>query len=174
MAPRRGTSPRPPSRWVNPLGFVTFSLAAVALLAAVVLLPAYATMLDVRHERELRACRNQDMQSQYDAGERVIEAAETDPTFMERLAISQGEFVLANRSVIHLPQDSRSVRPDVVTVEPMERPAGPPAWVRNAAGRVSNPQTRRGLLMMAGGMLLVAGLVFTGRFSSGDGSDADA
>ena len=172
MAPKRGTNPEPAGRWVNALGFATFSLAAVALLAAVVLLPAYADLRDARHQRELSACRNADLQAQYDAGELVIEAAQTDPTFMKRLAISQGEFIPSGQQIVHMPHDSSAVRPDVITPPPAPRPASPPAWIRHASGRVSRPDTRRGLLLMAGGLLVVAGLVFAGRFS--DEPDADA
>ena len=175
MAPKRGTSPKPAGPWVNGLGFATFSLAAVALLAAVVLLPAYADLRDARHQRELLACRNADLQAQYDAGELVIEAAQTDPTFLTRLAISQGEFVPVGQQIIHMPQDSSAVRPDVISPPPTPRPAAPPTWIRHAAGRVSRPDTRRGLLLMAGGLLVVAGLVFTGRFSDADAEpDIDA
>jgi hypothetical protein len=175
MAPKRGTNPRPASRWVNALGFVTFSLAAAALLAAVVLLPAYSDLRNVRHQRELSACRNADLQARYDAGELVIEAAQNDPTFMKRLAISQGEFIPSGQQIIHMPQDSSAVRPDVIAPPPTPRPDAPPRWIRHAAGRVSRPDTRRGLLLMAAGLLVVAGLFFSGRVSDDPpASDVDA
>ena len=172
MAPKRGIKVKPASPWVNALGFMTFSLAAVALLAGVVLLPAYADMRDARHQRELVACRNADLQAQYDAGEMVIDAAQNDPMFLKRLAISQGEFILAGQQTIHMPADSSTVRPDVISPPPTPRPAAPPTWIRHAATRASRPETQRGLLMMAAGLLVIAGLVFTGRLSGDDAPTA--
>ena len=131
------------------------------MVAATVLAPAYASLLAVQHERESLAARNADMAAYLAAGQRMIEAAQQDTTFIQRLALSQGEFVPTNRCVLAGSGDGHLATPDVVAPTAAVRPAAPPRWLTTAAFRLSRPATRRGLLLLSAGLMLTAAAAFT-------------
>jgi hypothetical protein len=146
---------------VNRLGFLLLASLAVGLLAVTVLVPAYARLAQVRCERQALAACNADMASRVLGNERLIVAAESDPVFITRLAISHGELIPTNERVIASPGRTASPPPDVIAIAPAARPAPPARWLTRAAARLSRPRTRRGMLLLAGGVLLAAGLMFS-------------
>ncbi|KKN66466.1 hypothetical protein LCGC14_0471240 [marine sediment metagenome] len=145
---------------VGAFGFCVIGALALAVVAATVLVPAYASLLAVRYERESLAARNADMAAHLVAGQRMVEAAQQDTTFIQRLALSQGEFVPANRRVLAGSGDGQLATPDVVAPTPTLRPAAPPRWLTTAAFRLSRPATRRGLLLLSAGLMLTAAVTF--------------
>ena len=156
--------------WINPLGFVLLTGAAVVLLAGVVLMPAYADYLEIRHERLTLDARNADMHAQLAVGERIIAAAgdDGDPNFMRRLAISQGEFIPTNQVAVASSGRTAFAGPDVVTPDPVDRPDPPPVWQIQIARKLSRQGTRRGMLLLSAGLLVVAGLIFHGSSSDSE------
>ena len=131
MAQRRGTKANAPKgeptttateRFANLLGFVLLAGAAVALIGLTVLVPAYAEYAEVRHERRTVAAANADLENRLAAGNRMIEAAQADTTFIRRLALSQGEFAPVGYRVEAGSQDAPQAPPDVLTCPRSARP----------------------------------------------------
>ena len=170
MAQRRGTKANAPqgeptttatNRFANLLGFVLLAGAAVALIGLTVLLPAYAEYAEIRHEHRTVAAANADLENRLAAGNRMIRAAHTDTTFIRRLALSQGEFAPVGYQVEQGSQETPTAPPDVLHCPRAARPSPPPAWVGQAAAKLSRPETRRGMLLLAGGILLTSALMFS-------------
>ena len=155
--PKRGDD----NRFVGSVAFVFLATAAVALVAATLLLPAWAEHLVVRHEAETLAARNADLRARIAAGEHMATAAQTDSVFIERLALSQGEFEPIGQRAIGPDNGAPLPPPDMVDYAVATRPDPPPAWVLRAGRKLQRPRTQRGFLVLAGGILLTAGLMFS-------------
>ena len=150
--------------WIDSLGFILLTGAAVVLLAGVVLMPPYGDYLELRHKRLTLDAHNADMHAQLALGERIIAATgdNGDPNFMARLAISQGEFVLTNQVEVASAARATWAGPDVVTPPSTDRPDPPAMWKMQIARKLSRKGTQRGMLMLSAGLLVVAGLIFHG------------
>lgn len=148
------------NRVVSFVAFVFLTLAAVALVGATMLVPAWANRLVALHEKELAAAYNADLHAQLAAGDRMIEALQTDPLLIERVAVSHNEFEPINQRMI-IPEGIPLPPPDTVYFRPAPRPARPPEWVLRAGQKLDRPKTRRGLLVLAGGILLTAGFMLS-------------
>jgi hypothetical protein len=143
------------------VGFLLLASLAVGLLAVTVLVPAYARLAEVRCERDTLAAHNADMAARALANDRLITAAESDPVFITRLAISHGELIPTNERIIASAGGPASPPPDVIAIAPADRPVPPAPWLRGAAARLDRPRTQRGMLLLAAGVLLAAGLMFS-------------
>jgi hypothetical protein len=85
-----------PSRWTLPrgakvlgrlVGFGLLASPALAIVAAVVLLPEYAAWRADAYQRDLVAAQTADLKSLRDAQERMVVAAYNDPVYIKRLAM---------------------------------------------------------------------------------------
>jgi hypothetical protein len=73
--------------------------------------------------------------------------------------MSQGELLPDNEVIVSRDQPGRPP-PDVIVPVRYARPAPPAGWMIRAAAKVQNLPTRRGLLLLATGALLVALFLF--------------
>ncbi len=161
-------APRGLPRWAcflgRQIGFLVLAVPAIALVAGVVLLPEYAAWKDDVYKRDMAAAQTADLQAIRDATERMLTAAYDDVVFIKRLAMFNCNLLPSDAKVLdsHLPEGPP---PGVVLGQPHPRPAEPNDAFLRAAAKVApnDPRTaptRRGLLLVAAGLLLFAVLLF--------------
>lgn len=143
------------------IGFVALAGLAMATAAVLVLLPAYARMRLAIYERDCDRVTVAELQATAAANARLIADLPTNPVLTKRLAMSQGD-LLPDNEVIVFKGSSPSPRPPPDVIIPIRygRPAPPDGWMIRAAAKVQHPPTRRGLLLLATGALLVALFLF--------------
>jgi hypothetical protein len=141
------------------VGFAVLTGLAMATVAALVLLPAYAQMRIACYERDCDRVTVAELQATAAANARLIADLPTNPVLTKRLAMSQGDLLPDNEVIVPRARPGRPP-PDVIVPVRYARPAPPAGWMIRAAGKVANPPTRRGLLLLATGALLVALFLF--------------
>ena len=146
------------------IGSLLLGGLGVAIIAATALLPAYASLLTQQHHRDCEAARAEYLAAQVRANGNVLAAAESDPVFVKRLALSQGELV-ATDEVPFGPIATASI-PDVVIPPAPLAPQPPPQWLLAMAGRIDKPGMTRGLYATGAAVLLAAMVLFGRRRSS--------
>lgn len=159
-------SPSPAAKLVFAAGrllaFILLAGTAVATLAAVVLLPAYARMERVRYERDCLKTYNTDVEQLIGAYSRLIAALPEDDVLTLRLARSYQDLLPRNALVL-TPENRRTpATPDVI--DPVRTPPPPPPndWMTRAAEKLQNERKKRGMLLLAGGAMLTAMFCFSG------------
>lgn len=167
MAPRRGTRDevtRAPAGVFfaagRMVGFLAAAGTAVALIAAIVLVPALARLAQARYERGCQEALTADLEALAKAQERMIEALPEDETLAIRLLISQEDVTPSDREPYELPSLGPSKAPDLIEAVRHPRPAPPPDWLVHLDRRLKKPATRRGLLLLAVGALVAALFLF--------------
>jgi hypothetical protein len=156
-------------RWAKALGrlagFLLLALPALAILAAVVLLPEYTAWKNDVYQRDLAAAQTADLQSLKEAQERMLMAAYDDVVFIKRLAMWNCNLLPSNEQIL----DSRMPEgppPGVVVGEPHPRPAKPDDPLIRAAAKIAdspgkdNAPLRRGLFIVSAGLMIFAGFFF--------------
>jgi hypothetical protein len=141
-------------------GFLLYAAMGLGLLAAMILLPAYARMLEGRYERDRHAAAVADRQRRIAANERFIRACSLDRVLTRRLIAAQAGRVPANVVIFADPRDRGEPMPAVTLTRRAPRPRPPDGTLVRAAERLENPATRRGLFAVAVACLAVAFLVF--------------
>lgn len=133
------------------LGFLVLAGAGLTLLAAVILLPAYAETARMQYQRDCLRAVNADMEALREARERFCKALEagTDPVLTERLAAMQLAYRPADRLTDGDGDREARFAADLVNVPPRPRPAAPSGLLHALAARAAKGGTRRGLLLLA-------------------------
>lgn len=146
-------------------GFITLAGMAVAILAGVVLLPAYARVENAKYERDCVLAYNQDARTLIRINDRLIQHLPDDDILTLRLLNSQQ--ALLSGGEVRIPAADGPARPPDMVEPPRSAPPVPTdnAFTR-AAARIVNPRTRRGLLLMAAGAIATAMLLFGPRRKS--------
>ncbi len=138
------------------VGFLLLSLAAVGILGAVVLLPEYTRLKNDEYRVQCEAATVKDLESLVKTNERFFAAVKGgDPVETSRLAMSICSYVPTNETVIPIRSRLPST-PGVVKINPAPRPPKPDDMLIRYSARVENPATRRGLCLIAGGLMLAA------------------
>jgi hypothetical protein len=141
-------------------GFVTLAGLAMLVLAGLALLPAYARWRQAEYEKECLATACRESEALITAQERMIADLPESEVLTKRLALSQGELCPENEFVSVNPDRPRRPPPDVILPVRYPRPSPPNNWLMQASVKLHNAGTRRGLLLLAGGCLLVAMFLF--------------
>lgn len=141
-------------------GFVMLAGLGMAILAGVVLLPAWARLAWTEYERDCLAATVKDEQAARRTLDRMIGTIDTDPILNKRLAMAQLGYRPVGQVVIR--DDTLPPVPPPGAVIPAEhpRPEPPSPALTRAAQRVGNPPTRRGLYLMSAAALLGAVMLF--------------
>jgi hypothetical protein len=176
----RWTLPRGAKVLGRLVGFALLALPSVGILAAVVLLPEYAAWRNEQYQRDLVAAQTADLRSLKEAQERMLAAAYEDVTFIKRLAMWNCNLWPTNEQVLDLTppgarsaggrsagaRDNDSAPPGIIVGEQHPRPTVPDDPFIRAAAKIAdspakdNAPLRRGLLIVAGGLMLFAVLLF--------------
>ena len=139
-------------------GTILLGGLGVAIIAATALLPAYASLRTQQYHRDREAAQAKFLAAQVRANRNVLAAAETDPVFVERLALSQGELVATDKAPFG-PVAAATI-PDVLIPPAPPAPDPPPQWLLAMARRVDTPAMTRGLYATGAAALLTAMLLF--------------
>lgn len=142
------------------IGFVMMAGPAMAILAGVVVVRPYASMLQTEYDEACAQARVADAKAQVQANKRLITTLPTDQVLTKRLAESQLPVTPQHEIIIPFAGLKRTV-PDLVVPDRSPRPAPPPRWLMTAAGKLANPSIRRSLLLLALGGLITAVYLFT-------------
>ncbi len=140
------------------IGTVILGALGVAIIAATALLPAYASLQMVEYRRDCEAARAEHLQAQVRVNRLVLAAAENDPTFIKRLALSQGELVPTDE--VAFGPTSVTPAPDVVIPPVPPAPKPPEQWLINIADRIEGPRVSGGLYLLGAAVLLATMLMF--------------
>jgi len=143
------------------LGFVLLSAAALAIFAAIVLIPAWSRHEQARYERDLLAARREDARSAIETYDRLIEAAPGDQVLTKRLARHELGLYPRDEVVVIDPGAAPAPPPGAISYPKAPRPDPPPAWLVGLGNRLSKAPLRRGLLLMAAAAMLAALFLFT-------------
>ena len=141
------------------LGFLMVAGSGMGILAGVVLLPPYASLAQAEYELGCMRASVADAESQIRANDRLIASLPTDPVLTKRLAESQLRSSPQHEVIIPAASIQKNP-PDLIVPQRSERPSPPPKWLMRAARRLSNPPTRRGLLLLALGALITGVYLF--------------
>jgi len=142
------------------VGFVLLAGPAVAVLAAIVLLPAYARLARTLHERDCERARTARLEAIRVAQQRLIAALPHDKVLTARLAMQQEALWPANEIVVVDPNSPPPNPPGVILAESFPDPPAADGALIRWAGKLQRPSTRRGLFVLAAGALLAAMLLF--------------
>lgn len=146
---------------VRNVGFLLLVLAGMAILAAVVYLPDWAKCLQLEYQRDCERAYLADTEALLDAYRRKIRTVETDAQLTRRLA--QG---MQGTGAPGLPIDRAMglgadfLAPGEISVIEAPLPKKPNTWLMDAARKVEDPPTRRGLLLLFAGAITAAVYLF--------------
>lgn len=166
MAHRRGRrasgsrEPTAADAVARSLGFVVLACASLATLAAVVLLPPWARLVDAQYERDTLAATIADEQATVTANERLIEALPDNVVLTRRLAMSDLNALPRQRQVYNTAGDATAGPLMTVAIEPAPRPDAPDGPMVSAGRKLSQPAFRRGVFLLSVSGLVAAMLMF--------------
>ena len=142
------------------VGFTVMASAAVAVISTVVLLPPHAQLVRAQYQRDCLRARTKDLEALSDAHDRLIAALPTDRVLTMRLAISHEALRPRDGSPLRIPGAGPASPPGLVRAVRHPRPAPPSDWLMRLDAKFQRPATRRGLLLLAVGALVLALFLF--------------
>ncbi len=138
--------------------FVVMAALAMLIVAGTTLLPAYADMQRASYRRDCEQTKVADLERLSAANDRMIAAAERgDPLLTRRFAARQLGITLTP-----IAMEAADLRGStaIIDLPPTARPDPPDGWAMRMGCKLKNVGIRRGLMLLAGGSLLVAMLCF--------------
>jgi hypothetical protein len=146
---------------VRGVGFSVLTGMSLSLLAAVVLLPAWGRYAVLRYQRDCKARDVREAEMTLAAMDRLLEDVRKDEVLTQRLAWSRLG-LCPSGEVRVLPRDRRDeTQPGSLSKIRLPDPPGPNGKLLGLARRTNESRRRRGMLALAGGMLIAALLLFT-------------
>jgi hypothetical protein len=133
---------------------------ALFILAGVVLVPAYIRLTGAEYQLTLLKKNVEDAEAMVAAYDNVLAAAQNDEILTRRMARSQLGLLPTNEVLVMDPAGPASLPPGVIITArkpPPQPPGGPLTLI---ASRLEKPNIRRGLLVVAAGLLLAATVLF--------------
>jgi hypothetical protein len=149
-------------RFVRSAGFVIMCGAGMAILAAVVLLPRYGELLKVERRNKCEALRVKEGEGTIAAKDRFGNALGSDEQLIRRLARSTMGLKSNDEVVVKsapLAAGEKFIPVSLAAISYPD-PDAPDPRIMHLAGKLQQPNTRRGMLMLAGLMVISAMLIF--------------
>lgn len=143
------------------VGFLLLAGPAMAILASVVLLPAYQQMMDTVHHRDVAQAQIDWYKDYIDASNRLIAELPENELLTIRLESAQKRLQPRNEVVLKLPTTAPTQPPGRIFMQPPRKPPMPDNLLLTMAKRVEQPQTRRGLFLLAALAMLAAMFLFS-------------
>jgi len=143
------------------VGFLLLALPALAVLAGVVLLPAYVRLANAQYELECKKARIADAEWLVAANDRLIKDLPEDEVLTKRLAMNSLGMLPEDETVIRDPNSAPAAPPGVIQPRAHPRPDPPSNWLTQMAQRFENPAKRRGVLLIAACAMLAAMFFFS-------------
>lgn len=142
------------------VGYCLLTFPALAIIAGVVLLPAYANLQDQQHIRDVEQAELADMESAKTAYDRLIEGVRNDPVLVKRLSMNMLRTLPSDEEVWADPAVPPAIPPGLIATHRYPRPDPPSGAAIRIARRLGNPATGRGLFLLATGAMLTAMFLF--------------
>lgn len=140
-------------------GLLITAGTAMALLAAVVLLPAWYWREQARIQRDELAAKVSTQQAYVEYKQGLVEALKRDPRQNAQLLMRQQHVHLPDEEPVDVPAPAD---PPVIQMlaarAPKPQPGDP--LIMHLAERVIDPATRRGMLLVAGILMVMAMMLF--------------
>ena len=131
-------------------GCALLVVPAVVIFVAMIWLPPYARLVQTRYLRDCKRADIADHRRQMNALANFnVKYSAGDEVLVKRLAMSHAGLWPDNEII---PAGFRRPQP-LITIEPSLRPTQPNPWLMQAARRMGNPRTRRGLMLLAMGAI---------------------
>ncbi len=144
------------------VGFSLLSALGLGILATVVLIPPYASLLQARYERDCNRALNQDYRDRIEANELFMQ----DIRQLDVVAIRTLESSVLGQDSLNpgrqLDPRRKEWIPPAANLAPNPRPEPVPAWITRLSLRVTRPNVRRGLVVLSAAALLAAVVLFWG------------
>ena len=158
-----------PERFVRYAGFVIMCGVGMGILAAVVLLPSYGKLLEVRHRNECDALRVKEAEGTIAAMDRFCDGVGSDELLTRRFAWSTMGLKNDEDVVVksQLPTIAEKFTPVSIAPISYSDPRAPDPRIMHLAAKLKQPQTRCGMLMLSGLMMISAMLLFRPPLSRG-------
>ena len=146
------------------MGFVLMLALAMAIVAAVVLVPPYARLQQEKYRRDCDAVRLAEARATVAAMDRMLAEAPSDEVLTKRLAWSRLGLYPAGEQVARSPGQGPPGRaPGTLSDIHYPDPPPPAPWLLALAEELTDPARRRGLMVLAGCLALAAVLMLTRR-----------
>ncbi len=144
------------------IGFTITAGMAVAILAAVVLLPAWQRRQDARNQRDDLVAKSKAYDDLIGHNERTIEAIKTTPLLTEKQLMEQQNYSRPGEVAVELPDIPIDDQPDIQPLTAREPGSTQPLpeRLKSLTKRVQNPRSRRGLLLLSGLLFVTAMVLF--------------
>ena len=168
MAPGERSSPQddPREAWSflfgfgRFVGFLLLAMPALAILAALVLLPAYQQKCAKGYELARLRTDNAAFKEYIDSTERMIRGAPEDEVLTMRLRIAQ-ERLLPRNDVVLVDSNAPPAPPPGVIVPPARTYPPPPSnLLLSMAAKLQDANTRRGLFLLSAMAMMAAMFLF--------------
>lgn len=169
MARPLGTNAKPPAsddwlaklrRVMGLLAFLTLASIAMCILGAVVLAPEYAAMVHDQYARDCKAVQTEQLKALIAAQNRMEAAASQDVDFIKRLAEWYCDLLPTNEEI--KPSGFGAPPPGIIIPAKIPNPVQTQNVLTRIAEKLQNAGTRRGLCLVAGGLMLAAMSLFSG------------
>jgi hypothetical protein len=121
------------------VGFIVLSGLAMVIIAAIVLMPAWASTIRAEYERDTKHANIEHSRKIVATGARLNDAIPHDRVINERLV-------------------KGTVRQDLIHAPAVAYPPEPSGWMLGLADKLARPKTRRGLFFVA--CVALAGAMF--------------
>ncbi len=140
--------------------FLVLAVPAMAIVAAVILLPAYQGLLGTQYQRD---CLKSDLavyESTITKRDQMIQQAPEDEQLTANIAMAQTGMVPKNVVVLYDPDGPKIPAPGQILSTAQPHPPKPSGLAMTMADKVQDPSTRRGLFLLAGMGMLAALFLF--------------
>lgn len=139
--------------------FLILATPAMVILAALILLPGWISHQTTWYDGEIQKAEIADTQLRIAGNEATIKAADNDPIFLKRLAISLLGMLQRDERIVDNPNLPPST-PAVVKITPHPRPSPPNDWFYQMGLRLQNRRTQIGLAVLSFAALAAAIFIF--------------
>jgi hypothetical protein len=136
------------NNWLLSMALAVGLCLSLGLVAAVVLAPPYARMIEHEHVLAKEEVRLAEARATLDAYGRLLEQAPTDEVLTQRLAWSQLGMYPSNETVLRNP-NRKTTRPGVLAAISLPQPTKPHSQLYRMGMLLTNAARRRGLLAIA-------------------------
>ncbi|MCK5114506.1 MAG: hypothetical protein KAR11_07080 [Phycisphaerae bacterium] len=148
-------------RFVRYAGLVLLCGVGMGILAAVVLLPPYAELLRTRHNKECEALRLKEAERTIAAMDRYGEDVVSDPLLTRRQAWNTMGLKSENDVIVKSQNpDEKKTAPLTLSPIKYQDPPLPNPRIMHLAGKVQQPKTQRGMIMLGVLMVITSLLLF--------------
>ena len=143
------------------VGFLLLAVPALAIVAAVVLLPAYQSMKAMEYQRDRTRAVIATYRDRIKATRRVIEEAPADEQLTLQVRMAQERLLPPNEVVVVDPKAPPMPPPGSVTGPVRPMPPPPSDALLSMAQKIQSPATKRGLFLLAAAAMLAAMFLFS-------------